>query len=147
MEAQRSGARIVGDDNGYPQAIAPASLLTIEDARSQKLADLAAMRYAKAQAGIVFSGIQVKTEAESQVQIVKTMKYVEHKPEGTVIRWKASDMSWHPLDLAAIIALGLAVGDYSEACWIAEENHQDAILSLTTREGIIAYDITNDWPE
>lgn len=118
---------------------------TVADAQSEKLAALAAMRYARETAGLVINGATVKTDRESQAAL--TGAYTSLK-NGLVsaIDWKADGRVWVSLSLAQVEAMAQAVAAHVQACFTAERAHAESISALTTVEAVDAYDVSTGWP-
>jgi len=110
-----------------------------------KLADLAAYRFAKETEGVIFSGALIRTDLESQAMINGAVAYANLNP-AVVIDWKAAN-GWVQIDKDTIEAIGNAVGAHVQACYSQERVHAEAIAALTTPEEIAAYDFTTGWPE
>ena len=143
LNAQSEGMTIQGDDQGRPYAAFPE--YTLEETKTNKLADLAAYRFQKETAGITLNGITIRTDRESQAMISGAKSYLDANPE-SVIDWKGAN-GWAQIDRATLLTIGQGVGAYVQACFSREQAHSAAIEALTTAEGVEAYDFTTGWPE
>ena len=110
-----------------------------------KLAELAAYRFAKETAGVTFSGALIRTDLESQAMINGAVAYVNLNP-AALIDWKAAN-GWVQIDKDTVLAVGNAVGGHVQACYSRERVHAEGIEALTTPAEIAAYDFTTGWPE
>lgn len=118
---------------------------TAAQARAEKLAALAALRYQKEMAGIVVGGVMVRTDRESQAQL--NGAYVSLK-EGLIpdTPWKAAN-GWVPLAFADIAPVAQAVAAHVRACFANEKAHAEAIAALPEDVAALdAYDISTGWP-
>jgi hypothetical protein len=120
---------------------------TLADAVGDKLAALGCRRYDVETAGISVSGVEVRTDRESQAMLTGAWAmFRQLGAEAPAVQWKGRD-GWHSLGQAEIDAIATAVAEHVEACFAAERAHHDAICSLTTIEEVDAYDITVGWPK
>ncbi|WP_049749875.1 DUF4376 domain-containing protein [Syntrophus aciditrophicus] len=118
--------------------------LTLDQAKANKLTDLANYRYEKECGGTTVSGMEIKTDRESQAKISGAVALAIQIPTMT-FNWK-SKKGFVALDKTQITAIGQAVGVFVQACYTNEMAHAKAIEALTTVAAIEAYDITTGWP-
>ncbi len=140
---QSAGAKIQADAKGFPVAVFPPAP-TFADVKANKLADLAAKRFAVETAGTTVGGSIIKTDRESQAQLNSALTALQ----GGMIPdtpWKAAN-GWAVVTLAQIQPIAQAVATRVRACFAQEKVHSDAINALTTIDAIKAYDITTGWP-
>lgn len=123
----------------------PSKYSTVEEAKEQKLAELAAYRYARETAGITVNGALIRTDLESQAMINGAVAYVNLNPTA-LIDWKAAN-AWVQIDKNTVTAIGNLVGTHVQVCYSRERYHAEAIAALTTSEEIAAYDFATGWPE
>lgn len=133
---------IFGTVEEYEQNIGP--LLIPVTPKEEKLAALAAYRYAKETAGIMVNGATIKTDRESQALIAGAKLYSDLN-EAVLIDWKAEN-GWVQINRTAIMEISQAVAAHVQACFSQERVHAEAISALTTAAEIAAYDITTGWP-
>ncbi|MEN6375559.1 MAG: DUF4376 domain-containing protein [Smithella sp.] len=135
------------------EALIPAGYTEITEAEynlalatiPNKLAELAAYRFAKETAGITINGAIIRTDLESQAMINGAVAYANLNPTA-LIDWKAAN-GWVQIDKDTVIAVGNAVGAHVQACYSRERVHAEAIAALTTPAEILVYDFTTGWPE
>jgi len=133
---------IFGTIEEYEQKFGPLPIPVTP--KEEKLAALAAYRYAKETGGITVSGATIKTDRESQALIAGAKLYSDLN-EAVLIDWKAEN-GWVQINRAAIVAISQAVAAHVQACFSQEKVHSEAINALTTAAEIEAYDITTGWP-
>lgn len=129
---------------GYTE-ITKAEYDTLQATIPNKLAELAAYRFARETAGITINGAVIRTDLESQAMINGAVAYVNLNPTA-LIDWKAAN-TWVQIDKDTITAIGITVGAHVQACYSRERVHAEAIAALTTPAEIAAYDFTTGWPE
>lgn len=135
------GKQIINVD-GYPMLSEP---LTPLRTHASLLSDVAAKRWQVETNGITVTGTQIKTDRESQAQLISA--YTSLK--GGLIadtQWKAADGSFTLVTLAEIEPVAKAVVAHVRACFAAERSHNDAITLLQTQAELDAYDIHTGWP-
>jgi hypothetical protein len=116
---------------------------TLPQAKTAKLAALAAHRYAVETAGLTANGATIMTDAVSQAKLTGAWLRVQRKPTAS-IRWKGKD-GWVTVGKAEIEALVDAVSDHVQTCFDNEYAHSEAINALTTITAVDAYDIETGW--
>ncbi len=104
---------------------------SLDDVKSAKMADLAALRYQKEAAGIILSG-----GAWSFSQLNPAVR----------VNWKSA-YGWIQMDATDIAAIAGAVATHVQACFSNERVHAEAIAALETSEAVAAYDLTTGWPD
>lgn len=116
----------------------------LAEARSAKLAALAAYRYDREVAGTIAGGVEVRTDRDSQALLtgaaVAAMLNGEYE-----VAWKAV-AGWVTLDAASIIALASAVRAHVQACFDRERALTQEIEAAMTAEELQAVDLTIGWP-
>lgn len=122
-------------------ALEPRPLATV---KSERLAALSAHRWRIETGGITISGVQVRTDIESQGKITGAAALVKEVPD-TVIDWKGAS-GWVQLDAETMTAIALAVGTHIQGCYSAEKAHAAAISACNTAEAAGTYDFTGGWP-
>ncbi|MCM0018440.1 MAG: DUF4376 domain-containing protein [Tagaea sp.] len=113
---------------------------TYAEAKSAKLAALAALRYARETAGI--GGF--RTDRESQALLTGAALAATLDAAYTV-DWKG-DGGWITLNAAQLLDAAQAVRAHVQACFSAERAHAEAIEALTTVAAVTAYDFSTGWP-
>lgn len=119
--------------------------LVLQRVKTQRLADLAALRYAKETGGITLNGVRIETDEKARINLSGAVSRAMLRPESSV-NWKISSLVWVPIAAEQIIEIGLAVSGFIENCFTCEMNHALAINALETAEAVQAYDVTTGWP-
>lgn len=144
------GVSIVPDDGGQPGwlwdgvSIPPAPVVDTEALRERMLADLSAIRYAREIGGCIVSGVEVRTDRESQSLLTGAAVSAMLNPAYTVA-WKAVS-GWVTLDAAAILGLASAVRAHVQACFDRERELSDMLASAADAAALAAVDIAAGWP-
>ncbi len=112
--------------------------------KSQRLAELAALRYQHETAGITLSGMTIETDRQSQALITGAWSISQINP-AILIDWKGVN-GWVQIDAATITAIAGSVAGHVQTCFSQERIHAEAIAALTTPEAVQAYDLTTGWP-
>ena len=119
-------------------------VVSIDELKSQRLSELAALRYEKETAGITLSGMAIETNRESQALITGAWSFSQLNP-AVLIDWKGTN-GWVQIDAATISAIAGAVAAHVQSCFSTERVHAEAISALETSEEVAAYDLTTGWP-
>lgn len=122
----------------------PTPIRTATQARAEKLASLAARRYAEETGGIVVGGLSVATDRESQAMVNGAYSSLK---DGLILdtEWKGSN-GWMVVTLAEIQPIAQAVAMHVRACFANERVHTIAINTLPDDVARIDnYDITTGW--
>jgi len=121
-----------------------AQVVSLDDVKSRRMAELAALRYQHETAGIILSGMTIATDRESQALITGAYCTSLLNPS-VLIDWKA-ETGWIQIDAATITRIAGAVASHVQACFSAERVHAEAIAALEASEAVAAYDMTTGWP-
>lgn len=120
---------------------------TVAQARSEKLAELSAFRYAKEVGGFDYQGVLVDTSRVSQQMMIAARTMAKEKKannEWYTFSWKAKN-GWYQLTCDNIISMADAVALYVQHCF-SEENRIGVIISgLTSVVEIDAMDYMSQW--
>ena len=122
-----------------------AQVVSLDDVKSAKMADLAALRYQHETAGIAINDIFIKTDLESQAKITGAWSFSQLNP-AVRVNWKSA-YGWIQMDATDIAAIAGAVATHVQACFSNERVHAEAIAALETSEAVAAYDLTTGWPD
>jgi len=123
---------------GVPEPAGPPRDLAA--AKAEKLAALAALRFARETAGI--GGF--RTDRESQALLTGAALAATLDPDYTV-DWKG-EAGWVTLDAVQLLGAAQTVRGHVQACFSNERAHAAAIAALTTIADVDAYDILTGWP-
>jgi len=144
IDGQSKGRPIKTDLSGRPFNAEPPPRTAVQ-ARAEKLAALAARRYAVETGGITVGGINVATDRESQAMLTGAWVRMQKAPD-LWVDWKGDD-GWSRIDKATVDVLAAAVGDHVQACFTAERVHAEAVIALPDDVAIIdGYDFSQGWP-
>jgi len=114
-------------------------------ARAEKLAALAAHRYAVETGGLVVGETRIETDRESQAMLTGAWVRVQQAPE-LQIDWKGSS-GWVALGKSMIEQMAAIVGSHVQLSFSTERLHAAAIDGLPDDVSVIdAYDISTGWP-
>lgn len=134
----------IGDLWDGVQFTKPPRFTSLDEAVTDRLAELASIRFQRETAGITVNGSTICTDRESQATLTGAWVAVQINPN-ILIDWKA-ETGWVQIDKATVEALSAAVGSYVQGCFTAEKNHAAAIAALTSIADVETYDITQGWP-
>ncbi len=143
---QRPGALVFARDGDTITATWSLEDRPLEELRAEKLAALAAHRYAAETGGLVLTdGTRIGTDRQDQAMITGTLLGFM---AGAIaeVRWKTGG-SFLTLDAAAFQPIAAAVAAHVEASFAREAEHAAAIEALATAAAVAAYDVTTGWPE
>lgn len=142
LAEQSSGKMISINESGHPIAIThPAKVRSY----SSLQAEIAAKRWEVETGGITVSGVQIKTDRESQSQLTSVYAMLK---SGLVsdTHWKTADGIFTLVTLVEIEPITQAVAEHVRVCFNEERSHNDAIAMLQTQAELDAYDIHTGWP-
>ena len=112
--------------------------------RDLKLAALAAKRWSVETGGIMFGGMFIKTDEDTQRKI--TGAYVQATRNPTlVVRWKVAPATFVTLDADTIIMIGDAVTAHIQAAFDRESELSDTIVEATDWFELSVIDINAGW--
>jgi len=143
LPAELSSGKVISvNESGHPIAIAHP-----ENVRSYSSlqAEIAAKRWEVETGGITVSGVQIKTDRESQSQLTSVYAMLK----GGLVsdtQWKTADGLFTRVTLVEIEPIAQAVAEHVRACFYEERSHNDAIAMLQTQADLDAYDINAGWP-
>jgi hypothetical protein len=121
------------------------ALPTFEELKTQKLNDLANKRWQKEIGGIIFNGMSLATDIESQTKYVGAVVGAQLDPN-TVVNWKMADGSFVELDAAGITAVAMAVRSHIQTCFDIESAYRELIELAVDKDDLNLIDISVGWP-
>lgn len=121
-----------------------AQVVSIDEVKSRKISELAALRYQKETDGIIINGMTIETDRQSQALITGAWSISQINPT-ILIDWKGVN-GWIQIDAATITAIAGSVAAHVQSCFSTERLHAEAIAALETSEEVAAYDLTTGWP-
>lgn len=119
--------------------------LTLDEAKSRRLAALAARRWRAETGGMVVDEVPVATDTNSQAKITGAALDATLDPTA-VVRWKCADGVFRELDAEQILALARAMRAHVQACFDHEAALTTAIDAATDAAALAAIDIETGWP-
>lgn len=151
LVAQSEGLQIVADEQGLPQAVDPASLLTLDEARAARQAAVSAAFVVELAKGCQGPKGWVDCDEQAQGRISRIIQMRREAaaldiPQPPTVTWTMFDKSRQPHDDAELIALGLAVGARFQALFAAKQALEDAVRDAAMRQELDAIDIAGGWP-
>jgi hypothetical protein len=105
--------------------------VTLESAKTAKLEELAAWRFAKETSGVTVSGARIKTDRESQAIVTSALISLS-QGLATSVDWKAEGGVWVTLGLNEITAIAQAVVAHVQACFTLEKQFSLDIAAAAT---------------
>jgi len=119
-----------------PPAVLP---MTLERAKSEKLADLAAWRYMREISGITLNGAKIRTDRESQATITGAFISLS---QGliTSVDWKTETGAWIQLGLTEMTGIAQAVSMHVQNCFSLEKEFAVEIKALDNIEAVLVFD-------
>ena len=136
---QEQEAQVIVPEVGTAGEIAPLSSgpMTLESAKAAKLAEIANWRFQRETSGIVFNGVRIKTDRESQATITGALTALS---QGLVssVEWKADNGQWIQLGLTEMTAIARAVATHVQQCFSLEKSYVDQVNAATTIEEVQA---------
>jgi hypothetical protein len=116
---------------------------TLPQAKTAKLAALAAHRYAVETAGLTANGATIMTDRGSQAMITGAYVACQLDP-ARLIDFKGAT-GWMQIDAVTVFLIAAAVSSHVQTCFSIERSHAAAVEALTTIAAVDAYDITTGW--
>lgn len=111
--------------------------VTLDTTKRDKLAEIAAWRYAQETGGIIVGGSRIRTDRESQATIVSAFTSLK---EGliTTVDWKTATGAFITLGPAEISGVAQAVAMHVQACFSAEALLVGEVKNAQTIEAVQA---------
>lgn len=132
---------IVGEDGDERVVARPIfAPRPLDEIKAEKLANLAAVRYARETGGMG----PLRTDRDSQALLTGAAVAAMLDP-GYSVAWK-TDAGWQTLSAAQIIAAAQAVRAHVQGCFDVERAKSEAIAALATADAVLAYDLETGWP-
>ena len=113
---------------------------SLERARAEKIAQLAAFRYQAETAGVIWRGHRFASDRES-VSAVSIAAL-----QGHAQRWKCADGQWVRLDAEALQALAEVLADHRRCCFAREADLHDLIVEAKDFDALDAVELEAGWP-
>lgn len=88
--------------------------------KDQLKALAATERWKKEVAGTLLGATPLRTDRDSQNLCNGAVAYLSNQPDGAMITFKGAS-GWVSLDLAAVKAIAIAVGDHVQLCFAKEQ--------------------------
>lgn len=137
------GWRYAGGNWSPPGPPPPVSL---EDRKAAKLAALAAKRWEVETGGVTVEGSVIRTDAVSQAKLTGAVTLAQSDQTLNSIDWEAQPGVWVTLDPPTIVAMGVTVGRFVQACFSRAKVLSQAITAAADQAALDAIDINTGWP-
>lgn len=124
-----------------PELIPP----TLDERKAALHEAISAKRKAVETGGIEVAGATIRTDATSQAKIAGAIAFAAADPELVEIDWEAMPGVWITLDVAALTAIGVAVGRHVQACFSQARALSQAVTSAGTHAALDAINIEAGW--
>lgn len=118
---------------------------SVRQAKLDRLAELAALRWQKETSGITFAEAPFATDATSQTKYLSAALAAQMDPALSLM-WKAKDGRFVRLGAAEIAQLAAAVRAHVQACFDREAELRAAIEAADTPDAVKAVVINTGWP-
>ena len=106
--------------------------------KAEKLAELAAARYAEEMGGIEVDGILIKTDERTRGILTAGMVEVRDNPEFSLLNWKISDGNFVDLSALQILSIYEAIDAHIAATFAKERALSEQVTNATTIEELEA---------
>ena len=116
-----------------------------DDARAQKLQDLAVVRYAHETGGTSLAGAPLATDEKTILYLTASQASAKDDPNFS-IRWKFGAGQFETLNAPAIEMAAATARAHVQACFDHEDTLTAQILAAADLEALDAIDITLGWP-
>lgn len=128
---------------GYVQAEEP--VMTVEDAKAAKIAEIAAYSDSDAVNSLTFNGIKTWLTPNIRANYLVSLDAAELLGE-TDITFVVEGVQ-ASLPIKQVRMLLAKIQRYADACYIVTEGHKRAVRELQTVEEVEKYDYTTGYPE
>ena len=112
-------------------------LMTLERAKAEKLAEIAAWRYGREQTSILLGSNFIRTDRESRAQLSSTYANLQSGLI-TSVNWKTADGQWRNFALAQFEYIYAAVAQHVQSCFDAEMALTERVAEAHTVEAVNA---------
>ena len=109
--------------------------VTLESAKSEKLAELAAWRYTREVGGILVGRTHIRTDRETQAAVAASLTTLREALV-THVDWKTAEGVFVRMDLEEVTAVAQAVARHVQACFSIERTLAEQIQMRTTIEEV-----------
>lgn len=115
----------------------------VNDIKSNKIRELADLRYNKEVSGVDVNGLIIKTDRDSQATLTGAYVAVQQNPN-LLIDWK-SETGWIQIDKTTVEALCTAVTAHVQGCFTREKQIAEIINGITNASDVVNFDIAEAW--
>ena len=136
LEQETPVAEVQAGTAGAVEPPAPEPV-TLESAKRDKLAEIAAWRFNREVGGITLNGTRILTDRESQAAISGALASLQNGLV-TSIDWKAGNGAWITLGLPEMTAIAQAVAVHVQTSFSLEKQYADQVAAATTIEEVQA---------
>ncbi len=128
---------------GYVQAEEP--VMTVEDAKAAKIAEISAYSDSEAVNSFTFNGLKTWLTPNVRANYLVSLDAAELLGE-TDITFVVEGVQ-ASLPIKQVRLLLAKIQRYADACYIVTEGHKRAVRALQTMEEVESYDYTKGYPE
>lgn len=147
-EAEKTGICIIWGDGVYFGSDGAQAFIDAYDplpiAQSDKLTELAELRWRREISGASFAGVTVPTDDRSKILLAGKRLEAMANPDGQWA-WKVGPGQTVTLTAAQIVGLSDAVAAHVQACFDREAVIAGQIAALTDWQAVAAFDIVAAW--
>jgi hypothetical protein len=125
-----------------PAGAPPPPDLTLDGAKRAKLEEIANWRWVRETSGVVFHGVRIKTDRESQALINGAFASMQAGLI-TSVDWKAANGQWLTIGLPEMTAIAQVVATHVQTAFSMERQFMDQVAAATTFEDVQAITLSN----
>ncbi|BBU61406.1 hypothetical protein MSC49_13410 [Methylosinus sp. C49] len=144
-DAQTADSLAYRDWLGAGNAPTPLPIPTLAEAKSKRLAALAARRWRAETAGTSVNGMSLPTDEKTQAKLTAAV-VASVLDNNYAVNWKLANGAFVMLDHATLIAVAQGVRAHVQSCFDREAQLVAAIVAAQDSAALEAIDIDADWP-
>ncbi|AKR54336.1 hypothetical protein XM25_00650 [Devosia sp. H5989] len=118
---------------------------TLDELRSDKLAELDDYRWQREIGGVAFLGVVINTDGNSQQKIMAAYTLAKLDPSYSVSTWEVAPGVFMALDNATIVAMGDVVRQHIQSTFDVKAVLYPQISALENADAIAQFDIPAEW--
>ena len=124
---------------------AVASKTPVEDARKDRLASIAAERWAHSQR-FIYDGVETPCDDGARAALIGAVVGLQMAQSNGPITWKLGPGEFRTWNFAELVAFGQAMRGHVQACFDNEALLTQAIALAPTSADVARIDLTQGWP-
>lgn len=117
--------------------------IPLDELRAERLAELAAIRYAAEVAGITVSGLPVQTDRESRPNLIAAYAAAAAGLRSTGAAWKFADGVARQVSAETLMEMATAVLDHVQRCY---DHEAELAAEIRVSAAPLAVDLHAGWP-